>query len=252
VTTTRSAVDARGPDFVEEQVRLTAVPATTSAFIWPGSQVGEGLRVVAARIQAGPMASLFKSFAITSCVEGDGKTSTAVGLAAVLSSGGLRTVVVDADLRRRSTSEVLGIEPARGLAEWLEAGEQMVPLLKIAPGDFTLVSAGIGSCRPEALASPRMLRLLKALEGRFDRIILDTAPLLPVADTLGLCDRVGGFLLVVRSQHTPRAAVTRAISLLGADRFLGLVLNDYETRLSRGGRHYGYGYGYGYGGYNRR
>jgi Mrp family chromosome partitioning ATPase len=143
---------------------------------------------------------------------------------------------------------VLGIDPARGLAEWLEAGEEKIPLLKIAPGGFTLLSAGIRSCRPEALASPRMLRLLSALEHRYDRIILDTAPLLPVADTLGLCDRVGGFLLVVRSQHTPREAITRAVSLLGADRFLGLVLNDYEARLRRGSGHYGYGYGYGYGG----
>ncbi len=92
-----------------------------------------------------------------------------------------------------------------------------------------------------------MLRLLSALEHRFDRIILDCAPILPVADTLALSDRVGGFILVVRSHHTERESLVRVASLLGVDRLLGLILNGYESRLP-GRRHYGgYGYGQGYG-----
>ena len=79
-----------------------------------------------------------------------------------------------------------------------------------------------------------MLRLLSALERRFDRIILDCAPVLPVADTLALSDRVGGFILVVRSQHTPRESVVRVASLLGVDRLLGLILNSYVSRLPGG------------------
>ena len=195
------------------------------------------------------MAALIHTMAVTSCAEGDGKTSVALGLAATLprrASGRWSSTPTSGDGTRPRCSE--SSRPA-GLAEWLEA-QRRAPFrsLRIAP---TGLPPRLGGRRPRAgpelLGSSRMLRLLSALERRFDRIILDCAPVLPVADTLALSDRVGGFILVVRSQHTQRESLVRVASLLGVDRLLGLILNGYVEPAARGTPAYGYGYGQGYG-----
>jgi non-specific protein-tyrosine kinase len=92
-----------------------------------------------------------------------------------------------------------------------------------------------------------MAHLLRSVEQHFDLVLLDCAPLIPVADTLALRDRVGGFLLVVRARHSPREAVVHATELLAPRQFVGIVLNAYRSRLPRRrGYHYGYGSSYGY------
>ncbi|RPH37372.1 MAG: hypothetical protein EHM91_15120, partial [Planctomycetota bacterium] len=62
------------PTFDEVHVDLTSIPARTAAFLWPGTQAGEGLRAVATRLKTGPMAALIRTLAVTSCIGGDGKT----------------------------------------------------------------------------------------------------------------------------------------------------------------------------------
>jgi Mrp family chromosome partitioning ATPase len=156
-------------------------------------------------------------------------------------------LLIDADLRRRDVCPMLRIDGAPGVAEWLESGRDSLPLRRVAPGGFHLLAAGLAPCRPELLGSPRLTKLLNSVERHFDLVILDTAPILPVADSLTLRDRVGGFLLVVRARHSPREAVVRTAALLGRDRILGIVLNAYRSSLpSRRGYHYGYGSSYGY------
>ena len=89
-----------------------------------------------------------------------------------------------------------------------------------------------------------MQRLLRAAERVFDIVIVDSAPLMPVADTLALRAHVGGFLVVARSRHTPREKVARAVSLLGEKRVFGVVLNGYVSHLP-GSSRYKYAHKYG-------
>ena len=236
------------PVLEESDVALPDLPPVTSTFLFGGTYIGEGLRAAWTRLRVGGAKPRIRSIAVVSSNEGDGKTSVALGLAAAAANAGQKTVLIDADLRRRQADVLLGIEPLPGLAEWLEHGQRVLPLRRLAPAGFYLLSAGKAPCRPELLSSPRMTRLLKVVEGSFDLAVLDCAPLLPVADSLALRDQVSGFILVVRARHSPREGVARVASLLGKRRILGTLMNAYDSRLSmRKGHQYGYGSSYRYG-----
>jgi len=230
-------------------VALGDIPAVTAAFLSVESQVGEGLRSVGTRLRLGTKGKAFRTLAMTSSVEGDGKTSVAVGLATALAHAGQRVLLIDADLRRRDVGATLKLDPAPGLAEWLENAQDPLPVRKVRGVGFHVLSAGIVSCRPELLGAPRLVQLLNAGHRQFDTLLLDCAPLLPVADTLALRDQVDGFLLVVRARHSPREAVARASTLLGGRRIVGVVMNGYRSRfLSSRGFGYAYSPSYRYGG----
>jgi capsular exopolysaccharide synthesis family protein len=231
------------PVLKELNVKVGDLSPTTADFLSRGSNVGEGLRAVATRLRIGEKGRQLHTFAVVSSIQGEGKTSVALGLAAAFARAGRKVLLIDADLRRRDACELLGIEPDLGLAEWLESGLKVLPVMRVAPAGFYLLGAGRAPCRPELLGSSRVPGLLSAAERSFDPVILDCAPVLPVADSLALRDRMGGFILVVRMRQTPREAVIRAASLLHQDKIVGMVLNAESGRRSRR-RTYQYGYGY--------
>jgi succinoglycan biosynthesis transport protein ExoP len=231
------------PVLKESSATVGGISPATADFLSRDSSVGQGLQAAGTRIRLGEKGKLLRSFAVVSSIQGEGKTSVALGLAAAFARAGQKTLLVDADLRRRDVCPLLGIQPDRGLAEWLESGLEILPVRRVTPGGFYVLAAGLGPCRPELLGAPRARPLLSALERSFDPVILDCAPLLPVADSLALRDPVGGFIMVVRTRHTPREAVIRAASLVHQDRIVGLVLNAESSRRAK---HRGYTYGYGY------
>jgi capsular exopolysaccharide synthesis family protein len=231
------------PVLEELNVAVGAVSPATAGFLSGHTSVGEGLRAVATRLRIEGKGRQVRVIGVVSSIQGEGKTSVALGLAAAFSRAGQKVLVIDADLRRRDMCPLLGIEPERGLAEWLESGVKLLPVRRVSPAGFFLLAAGLAPCRPELLASPRMSSLLTAVERRFDSVILDCAPLLPVADALALRDRVGGFIMVVRTRKTPREAVIRAAALAHPDKIVGIVLNAESSRRSKR-RKYTYGYGY--------
>jgi Mrp family chromosome partitioning ATPase len=238
----------REPVLEEVEVALDSVPSSSTVFLSAETHVGEGLRAVFTRIRLGDKGQRLRTLAVVSGVEGDGKTSVAMGLAAAAAHAGQRVLLIDADLRRRDVGPKLGLEPVPGLAEWLESGLVQLQVRRLTPVGFYLLSAGVARCRPELLATPRLPALLAVAERIFDLVILDSAPLLPVADSLPLRERVNGFVMVVRARHTPREAVARAVKLLGRRRILGLVMNGYQHKLpSRRGYDFGYGTSYRYG-----
>ena len=207
--------------------------------------MGEGLRAVGTRLRLGRKGKQYRTLALTSIVAGDGKTSVSLGLAAALAHAGQRVILIDADLRRRDADATLGIEPVAGLAEWLENGQSPLPLQRIAGLGFQVLSAGVEPCRSELLGTPRLAQLLAAAQRHADLVLLDCAPLLPVADSLALREQVDGFLIVVRARHSPRDAMARATALLGPRRIAGVIMNGYRSRLAMR-KDYGHGYGYAY------
>lgn len=242
----QAAVDE--PTFQEAELRLSGVPLSTCAFLTGTTSVAEGLRTTAMRLRFDRRGPSARTFAVASAGEGEGKTSVALGLATAFAQAGDRVLVIDADLRRRSATVALGQRPSPGLAEWLEAITTVLPLRKVQPVGFDFLSAGEADCRPELLGSPRMHALLTATERRFQVVVIDSAPLLPVADTLALRGHVGGYLIVARSRRTKRDALARAISLVGEERVLGVVLNGYVSHLADSSPYqYGYKYGNRYG-----
>jgi capsular exopolysaccharide synthesis family protein len=193
------------------------------------SVAGEELRLLRAKVRKAAEGGR-RCIGITSALPGEGKSTLSAGLAAALArDAGRRVLLVEADLRRPTIAKTLGLAPASGLGEFLRGGLDDVPVRLVQPGGFHLVVAGRMSLEePELLGSPLMDGLLRSARTSFDVVLLDVAPILPVADTILMQDLVDGFLLVVRSRQTPRDAILEALGRLREDKIMGFVLNDHR------------------------
>lgn len=196
----------------------------------PQSVVGEEFRLLCAKVRALRQERPLDCLALVSALPGEGKSTVSLGLATALArERGQRILLVEADLRRPTISLDLGLSPLAGLGEWLNGGLEEVPLRLVRPGGFFLLSAGKGRLEhPESLGSARMDVLLHAARKQFDLVILDSTPILPVADVVLIQDLVDGFLLVVRSRITPREAISDALGRIRSDKVVGVVLNDHS------------------------
>ena len=175
---------------------------------------------------------------VTSPGEGDGKSVTAANLALTMAQEfNRRIILVDADLRRPGVHELLGLPPTPGLADVLTGGVDVDEAIVNLP-DFNLsvLPAGLTPERPaELLGSTAMRRTLDALRTRFDRVLLDMPPVVPLADVGVLAPQVDGVLLVVRAGSTKKPEIERALSVFDASHMVGLVLN-----ATGGNTHVGY------------
>ncbi|MGW0594309.1 polysaccharide biosynthesis tyrosine autokinase [Streptosporangium sp. NPDC002607] len=188
-----------------------------------------------------------KSLVVTSCLPGEGKSSTSTNLAITLAQAGWRVVLVDGDLRRPSIPHYLGIEGAIGLTDvlidrarlneviqvWGEAGLSVLPSGQIPPNPSELLGSG------------GMREVLAQLTGAYDMVIIDAPPLLPITDAAAIAALCDGALLVARYGRTRREHMARASELLASinARVVGTVLNFVP---SGNGAYQSYGYGYGY------
>ena len=219
--------------FDDEGVVVPAAPAPIIASLKdPHSPVGEELRLLRANLQAirqkRPQRRPLTCVAVVSALPGEGKSTVSLGLAAALArEPGQQILLIEGDMRRPVLSSGLGLDPQPGLSEWLQGELERVPLRLVDPGGFYFVGAGAASLeRPEDLGSSRMDALLRGARSRFDLVLIDATPILPVADVVLLQELVDGFLLVVRSRVTPRNAIHEALGRIRADMVVGIVLND--------------------------
>ncbi len=192
--------------------------------------------------------------AVTSSVAGDGKTTTTLNLAGALAHAPeARILVVDLDLRTPSVGNRLGLTAqSPGLVDLILNPELTLPDVVRPHPRFRLsvLPAGrIMTVPYELLKSPRLGELLHEARQRYDYVVLDTPPLVPVPDTRLIADRVDGFIMVVAAHWTPRALFEDALNLLDPSTLIGLVFNGDDRPLSG---YYGYYYGYGYGRRARR
>ena len=213
------------------------------------SAVGEELRSFASNLVDLCKRRGIRCIALTSALPGEGKSTLSLGLAAAIGrEPGRGVLLVEADLRRPSLVNTLGVPPSHGLGEWLNGTLDHLPVRRVEAGGFYMLAAGqAGLRRPELLGSPRMDAALKSARRLFDLVIIDATPVLPVSDTVLMQDLVDGFQLVVRSRRTPRDAIRDSLAKLRADRVAGVVFNGHqEYRTSH--RYYGYQrYGMAYG-----
>jgi capsular exopolysaccharide synthesis family protein len=175
--------------------------------------------------------------AVTSPGVGDGKTTTAINLAGALAQGTDNSVLlVEADLRRPSIAQLLGFTSSgTGLVDAI-----LDPTLALSdiiqtrpPFNLSVVLGGQTPPSPyEVLKLPRLGALLDEARERFDYIVLDTPPLVPVQDCRVLARWVDGVVLVVAADHTPRALLEAALDILDPSKVVGLVFNGFDHLLS--------------------
>lgn len=197
----------------EIQVDPHIISAANSA-----SAVAEQYRILKFNLQALGLRPGPKAIVVTSALNGEGKSVTAINLALTLArQERLRVLLVDADLRRSSMNRWLGLpEQTKGVSTILHQGGVVNgSLIQLQSPSLTILPAGPSVERPtELLESSSMKRLLASLKAQFDLILIDTPPVLAVADTGILAAQADGVLLVVRAGRTQRRTVVQAQTLL--------------------------------------
>jgi capsular exopolysaccharide synthesis family protein len=170
------------------------------------------------------------ALAVTSAEAGEGKSTIALNLALACADSGVRTLLVDADLRKPTIADRLGLDNTVGLSTVLagrSAHEESIQSGGRRLGLDVLPSGPIPPNPAELLGSPAMSALLENLLRHYDVVLLDTPPVLPVADAALLSRQVSGAIVVVRLNQTRKASIGKAeeaLNLVGA-KVLGIVLN---------------------------
>lgn len=208
----------------------------------PGAPRSEALRQIRTNLQFVDVDRPAKVVVITSSLPGEGKTTTACNLAITLAQAGKKVVLVDADLRRARVGDYLGLESAVGVTSVLIDRSSLNHALQPWGRDgMTVLTSGPTPPNPsELLASQHMADLLDELESRFDIVLIDAPPLLPVTDAAILAGCCDGALLIVRHGKTSRNQVKAAAAALTAvsARLLGTVM----TMTPKAGPFEGYQY----------
>ncbi|MDO3379699.1 XrtA-associated tyrosine autokinase [Geoalkalibacter halelectricus] len=187
------------------------------------------------------------SLLVTSTVGGEGKTITALNLAITLAQEYDHTVLlIEADLRRPTIMNYLGLHASVGLADCVLDGVDVgEALVKTGIGKLSVLPAGRAVKDPvEVFSSARMAKLLQEVKTRYsDRfVILDSTPLLPFAEGQILAHLVDSVIFVARQEYTPFDKLKDALASLKSANLLGVVCNDIDGGITGTG-YYGY-YGY--------
>lgn len=211
----------------------------------PRSQVSEAYQSVRTALQFSTDHGVPRSLLVTSTRASEGKSSTALALAQTLANLGASVLLIDADLRKptfRGPSST-----SQGLSSLLAGSEKVFDCIHPTQMErlFLLPSGPIPPNPAELLASGRFREILEEALTRFDHIVIDSAPVLGLADAPMLASSVEGTLMVIEAGAIRRAAALNAVNRLRASeaRLMGAILTKFNA-LKVG---YGYGYGYGYG-----
>jgi len=188
-----------------------------------------------------------RTFAVTSTRPAEGKSTTSLALATTLARAHRKVILIDGDMRSPSIHHLGGVDHNRGLSNFL-AGEDDIDTLVFPMTDlgFTAMSAGpIPPNAAELLTGHRLSLLLERLLEHYDHVVVDSPPVMGLADAPLIASRVEGVIYAVESHGIRSSLVKTALARLSAAnaRIIGGVLTKFEARKA----HYGYGYEYGYG-----
>jgi len=227
------------------------------SFEQPRSPAAEAYRSLRTSVAFLGVESPFKTLQITSPRMRDGKSTTAVNLAVAMTrAGNQRVLLIDADLRRPRIHKFFGLDNAAGLSTVLLGATSVSAALErpAALPDLDVLTSGPGhgSMTTELFTSRLFRELLEGAADRYDRIIIDTPPLMSVADPLVVAGVADAVMLVVGAGNTTAGQLRSGLESLhqvGAN-LIGTVLNSFDARAagyySYSYNGYGYGYGYGY------
>jgi capsular exopolysaccharide synthesis family protein len=213
----------------------------------PLAAASEAIRRLRTNLQFIDVANRPKSIVISSSIPGEGKSTIALNLAVSLADTGTRVILVDADLRRPSVAEYVGIEGGVGLTTVLIGRARVEDVVQpLGATGLDILPAGQIPPNPsELLGSMAMADLLEQLSASYDMVLLDSPPLLPVTDAVVLSNLAGGALVVVGADRIHRPQLQQSLESLetAGSHLFGIVMNKIARREAAA---YSYGYGYGY------
>jgi len=209
----------------------------------PASSAAEAYRTLRTNLRFMSMGTPLGALLVTSAIASEGKTTTAANLAVAYAQGGARTVLIAGDLRRPGAHKLFGLTNSRGLLNVLDPTYPIQDALqptKVANLLF-LAGGGIPPNPTEILASARFGKVLEALRGVADIVIIDAPPVLGLGDAGAVASKVDGVLLVVDAKSAARKPLAHAADQIrkAGGKIIGTVVNAVEAKE-------GYGYYYQY------
>jgi capsular exopolysaccharide synthesis family protein len=217
----------------------------------PGSPTAEAYRVLRNSIDFVNFEHTLKALLVTSATPGEGKSTVSANLAVSLAQAGKKVVLLSSDFRRPTTEQFFAVNTLIGLSDVLLGTHSLKSAVQRPLGEHLLVLTS-GKMPPnpsELLSSTKMRELIEELGQWADWIIIDSPPILAVADPVAISRWADGVLVVSKAGHSRKDAASRAVELLqkvGA-RLAGVAVWGLDETKNRPG--YGYGYGYYTGGY---
>jgi polysaccharide biosynthesis transport protein len=231
------------PAFPQKKPILRKLGATqdSGAFrqineVAPFSATAEALRYIKVAIDLHPTGG--KVIGIVSALPGEGKTTVATGFAAFVAKSGARTLLIDADLRNPSMTRALGYSNAPGLVNMVADKSDFNDLV-ITDSKFKFDFLPSSRMKPanssDILNSPTMKDMLRAAKSKYDYVLVDLPPILPVVDVKAVAHLFDAFVLVVEWGSTSTDEILKAIgaSPILSERLLGAVLNKADEAVMR-------------------
>lgn len=213
----------------------------------PDSIAAEAYRALRTSIQFASIDKDIKTLVITSTNPGEGKSSVVINLGVVIAQIGKRVLLIDGDLRNPSLYRNLDIDNKEGLSTMFLKNEAMDKYIRqYAVNNLFILPSGPPPPNPsEVLASERMKQFIAQAKEKFDFIVFDSPPLLPVTDAAVLSKICDGTVLVVRSSKTVIEAAHRVKTILENLKvnILGVVITDVDQKKEH---YYYYDYKYKY------
>ena len=222
----------------KDEFPTAEMPAFRANFSGPDRAFGlDQFRVLRNRILFPEASRIYRTVGVTSVAPGEGKTFIAANLGYFLSRNvdGKEALLIDGDLRLPSLHESLGMPGVPGLSEYLAEDAPLDSVVrKTRWSNLSLLPGGMPpENASELFSSDKMLRLLDELGSRNENrhVLLDLPSPKLVPESAVVAREVDGIVLVVRCGKTPRDEVKSLIEMLGSDRIMGVVLNQFDTSL---------------------
>jgi polysaccharide biosynthesis transport protein len=229
--------------------KISIVDRGQNVRLLPMSETAEAYRTIRTAVFFAAPGEDMKTILVTSPAPGDGKTTSASNLAIALAQAGHRTLLLDADFRKPSQHKVFQIDPKVGLSNVIAGQVKLREAVRQTetPGLYVLPCGPVPPNPSEILNGKRFAQVMEVLCNAFDRIVLDSPPVMPVTDARILAASADLTILVLRADKSTEKMSRHArdgLLSVGAN-ILGVVVNDMSKRKREG--YYGYGYGGYYG-----
>ena len=224
------------------------------SYIWtkenPISFITEMYQKFLANLEYVNVDKKLKVIQVTSSISGEGKSTFLSNVAYLLSKKGLKTILVDVDLRKPKVHRIYDVENNSGLTDVLAERETLEKAIKKEKklGFDVLTSGEKTTAVTNLIESKKMLNLIEKLKSEYDYVLIDSPPVINVADALYISKFTDAVVFIVSQKITKKSVALEAIKILNLNQvnIIGTVLTQVDLRNNR----YGYSYGYGYDYYN--
>jgi capsular exopolysaccharide synthesis family protein len=224
-------------EFIARKTVDSKVDPRIVAFYEPTSPVTEQYRTLRTNIQALSTTKPLKALTITSSVHGEGKSITSINLAISMAHDLSKKsiLLVDADLRRSRVSKYLGFKSETGLADLISNGANIdEALINVGIDNLTILPAGKAPHNPaELLGSLKMKNLIALLRSKYDYVIFDAPPVIPVTDAGLIGAQSDGVIMVIQAERTQRGVIRHSEGLLkqAQAKLLGYILTNIQYHI---------------------